>query len=89
MWHHPESDKLFCEEIECGEPEPRQVASGLRAYYTLEQMQDALLCVVCNLKPAKLAGFVSSGMVLCAGDAASGAVQLIRYAFVCVYIRDS
>ena len=33
-WPHPESDKLWCEKIDVGEPEPRLIASGLRAFYS-------------------------------------------------------
>ncbi len=68
VWVHPNADKLYCEEIECGEKEPRQIASGLRQHYSLEQMQGQRLLVVSNLKTKKLAGFPSSGMVLCAAD---------------------
>jgi tRNA-binding EMAP/Myf-like protein len=35
-WKHPDSDKLWCEEIDLGEPEPRQIASGLRHFYAEE-----------------------------------------------------
>jgi tRNA-binding EMAP/Myf-like protein len=49
-----------------GEDAPRQIASGLRDHYTLEEMQNRRLIVVCNLKKASLMGFSSSGMVLCA-----------------------
>ena len=49
-----------------GESEPRQIASGLAKVYTLEEMQNRRIIVVCNLKPRKLAGFKSNGMVLCA-----------------------
>lgn len=67
MWHHPEADKLFCEEIDVGEEGgPRQIASGLRDHYTLEEMQDRKVLVVCNLKAAKIVGFSSNGMVLAA-----------------------
>lgn len=71
MWEHPDSDKLWCERIDVGEDAPREIASGLRKFYTKEQMQDRFILTVCNLKPAKLGGFTSSGMVLCAkqGDA--------------------
>jgi tRNA-binding EMAP/Myf-like protein len=58
--------RLYCEEIDMGEESPRQIASGLRDYYTLEEMQGQRLIVVCNLKKANLMGFSSSGMVLCA-----------------------
>ena len=57
VWIHPDADKLYCEEIECGEPEPRQIASGLRPYYTEEEMLNQRLLVVSNLKPKNLVGF--------------------------------
>lgn len=63
---HATAEKLYCEEIDIGEDAPREIASGLVPYYTLEQMQDRKLIVVCNLKPRNLVGFKSNGMVLCA-----------------------
>lgn len=75
VWNHENAAKLFCEEIDLG-TEKRQVASGLRDHYTLEEMQDRKVLVVCNLKAAKLHEFVSEGMVLAAkGD--DGKVELI------------
>mmetsp|Transcript_49327 Transcript_49327/g.96772 ORF Transcript_49327/g.96772 Transcript_49327/m.96772 type:complete len:1017 (+) Transcript_49327:38-3088(+) len=68
-WEHPDSDKLWCEEIDVGEDQPRQIASGLRKYYSQEEMTGRRILVVCNLKPAKLGGFQSCGMVLCAKGA--------------------
>ena len=52
-WEHPDSDHLWCEEIDVGEEKPWQIASGLREHYSLEEMQGANVLVVCNLKPAK------------------------------------
>lgn len=76
VWYHENAAKLFCEEIDLGS-EKRQVASGLRDHYSLEEMQDRKVLVVCNLKAAKLHEFVSEGMVLAAkGD--DGQVELIR-----------
>ena len=66
VWNHESADKLFCEEIDVGEDGPREIASGLRGHYTLEDMQDRLVLVVCNLKAAKIVGFSSNGMVLAA-----------------------
>jgi aminoacyl tRNA synthase complex-interacting multifunctional protein 1 len=63
---HETADKLYCEKIDVGEPEPRNIASGLVPHYTLEEMQGRRLIVVANLKPRNLVGFKSSGMVLCA-----------------------
>ena len=65
-WNHPDSDKLYCEEVDVGEAEPRQIGSGIRAFHTFEEMQGHRVCVLCNLKPRKLAGFPSNGMLLCA-----------------------
>lgn len=76
VWNHETADKLYCEEIEMGENEPRQIASGLRDYYTMEEMQGRRLIVVCNLKKASLMGFSSSGMVLCA-KSADGKVEFV------------
>merc|ERR1712071_342591 len=77
VWHHPEADKLFCEEINVGEDAPREIAPGLRQHYTLEQMQDRKVLVVCNLKASKIVGFVSNGMVL-AAKGSDSKVELIE-----------
>ena len=66
VWHHETAERLFCEEIDIGEDLPRPVASGLRQYYSLEEMQGRRVIVVCNLKESKLQGFLSFGMVLAA-----------------------
>ena len=63
---HDTAEKLYCEEIDCGEEVPRAIASGLVPYYSLEEMQGRRLIVICNLKPRNLVGFKSHGMVLCA-----------------------
>ena len=68
MWNHPEADKLYCEEIDVGEEAPRQIASGLRPHFSLEEMQGQRLLVVANLKAKNLVKFKSHGMVLCAAD---------------------
>ncbi len=61
VWEHPDSEKLWCEKIDVGEGELRQIASGLRKVKTKEDMLNAM-CVVCvNLKTRKLAGFESQG----------------------------
>jgi len=68
-WNHPESDKLYCEEIDVGEEEPRQVASGLQGFYSdASDLVGRKVLVVCNLKERKLAGFPSHGMVLCSSN---------------------
>jgi methionine--tRNA ligase beta chain len=67
VWNHESADKLYCEQIDLAEDEgPREIASGLRDFYSLEEMQDRKVLVVCNLKAAKMVGFTSNGMVLAA-----------------------
>ena len=76
-WVHPTADRLYCEEIDVGDASgPRQIASGLREHFSLEQMQGVRVVVVANLKPRPLAGFVSNGMVLCA-TGADGKVEFV------------
>jgi len=65
---HPEAEKLFVEEIDLGEEKPRQIVSGLASYYKSEDMVGKQVIVVCNLKPSKLRGVVSEGMVLVSED---------------------
>ncbi|CAM9509427.1 unnamed protein product, partial [Phaeothamnion confervicola] len=76
-WPHPESEKLFCEEIDIGETAPRLIASGLRAFYSTEDLQERRVLVLANLKARPMAGFKSEGMVLCASDAAHTTVAFI------------
>jgi len=77
-WHHPDSEKLFCEEIDLGEDAPRQIASGLRAFYKTEELEGRRVVVLCNLKARKLVGFPSHGMVLCASNADHTAVECME-----------
>lgn len=63
---HPDADALYLEKIDVGEDKPRTVISGLVRHVPIEQMQNRLLVVFCNLKPAKMRGILSEGMVLCA-----------------------
>jgi methionine--tRNA ligase beta chain len=78
VWHHPESEKLFCEEIDLGEDQPRQIASGLRQFYETSQLENRRVVVLCNLKKRNLVGFPSHGMVLCASNADHTAVQIME-----------
>jgi len=77
VWEHEEADKLYCEEIDVGEDEPRQVASGLRPYMNMEDMEDRLVLVLCNLKARKMVGFPSHGMVLCASNEDHSEVRFV------------
>ena len=71
---HETADKLYCEMIDVGEAEPRAIASGLVHHYSLDEMLNRRIIVICNLLPRKLVGFKSNGMVLCAAklDATTG-----------------
>lgn len=62
------SKKLLCSQIKIGN-ETKQIVSGIRKYYSPEEMVGKKVMVLCNLKPAKLAGVLSEGMILCAEDA--------------------
>lgn len=66
---HPNADRLLLLEVEIGEESPRQVVAGMAAAYTPEEMVGRQVVVCANLKPAKLRGEESNGMVLAAdGD---------------------
>ena len=65
-WAHADAENLYCEEVDVGEGAPREIASGLRGALPIEQLEGAKIIVVTNLKPRKLVGFKSHGMVLCA-----------------------
>lgn len=69
------SKKLLCSQVKIGS-EVRQIVSGIKAHYTPEDMVGKKVVVVTNLKPAKLAGIESQGMILCAEDA-EGNLSLI------------
>ena len=62
------SKKLLCSQVKIGS-QVRQIVSGIKAHYTPEEMVGKKVMVVTNLRPAKLAGVMSEGMILCAEDA--------------------
>ena len=62
------SRKLLCSQVKIGS-RVRQIVSGIKAHYSAEEMVGKKVMVVTNLKPAKLAGILSEGMILCAEDA--------------------
>ncbi len=64
----PKSKKLLCSQVRVGS-QVRQIVSGIKAHYTPEEMVGKKVMVLVNLKPAKLAGVMSEGMLLCAEDA--------------------
>ena len=63
----PKSKKLLCSQVKIGS-QVRQIVSGIKAHYSPEEMVGKKVMVVVNLKPAKLAGVMSEGMLLCAED---------------------
>ena len=64
----PKSKKLLCSQVKIGS-QVKQIVSGIKAYYKPEEMVGKKVMVLVNLKPAKLAGVLSEGMLLCAEDA--------------------
>ena len=62
------SRKLLCSQVKIGS-KVRQIVSGIKSHYSAEEMVGKKVMVVTNLKPAKLAGILSEGMILCAEDA--------------------
>jgi len=86
---HPDADSLYVEQVDVGEAAPRTVVSGLVKHIPLEQMQNRMAVLMCNLKPAKMRGVVSQAMVMCASspdkveilDPPSGAVPGDRVTF--------
>ena len=64
----PKSKKLLCSKVRIGS-EVKQIVSGIKQYYSAEEMVGKKVMALVNLKPAKLAGVVSEGMLLCAEDA--------------------
>merc|ERR1712212_1143537 len=66
---HPDAEKLYVEKIDLGEPSPRTIVSGLVDFVPKDKMLNRLVVVLCNLKPAKMRGVESCGMVLCSSRA--------------------
>jgi len=70
------SKKLLRLEVDLGEEKPRQIIAGIKEYYKPEDLVGTQVCVVSNLKPAKLMGMISEGMLLAAKD--EDGLSLIR-----------
>jgi methionyl-tRNA synthetase len=64
----PKSKKLLKLQVDVGEELPRQVVAGIKEFYSAESLLNTQVCVVANLKPAKLMGMLSEGMLLAAKD---------------------
>lgn len=76
-WPNPKSDTIYNEKIDMGNGEIRTIASGLRLHVPLEQMLGAMVVVLTNLKPRKIAEYESQGMVLCAQTADKSKVEFL------------
>ncbi len=72
----PKSKKLLKLQIDLGEEKPRQIVAGIKEHYTPESLTNTQICVVSNLKPAKIMGLISEGMLLAAKD--ENGLSLIR-----------
>ena len=72
----PKSKKLLLLQVDIGEDSPRQVVAGIKEWYSAESLLGTQACVVANLKPAKLMGMKSEGMLLAAKD--ENGLSLIR-----------
>lgn len=77
VWEHEASEKLWCEEIDIGAGEIRQIGSGLRQFVLKEDFEGTKVIVLTNLKEKKLGGFPSHGMVICASSASHDQVELL------------
>ena len=72
----PKSKKLLQLQVDIGEDSPRQIIAGIAEYYTPESLIGTQICIVANLKPAKIMGYESQGMLLAAKD--DNGLSLIR-----------
>ena len=64
----PKSDRLLKLQVDLGEEAPRQIIAGIKEYYAPQELIGTQVCVVANLKPAKIMGNLSQGMLLAAKD---------------------
>ncbi len=64
----PKSKKLLKLQVDVGEEKPRQILAGIKEFYSADELVNTQVCVVANLKPAKLMGLLSEGMLMAAKD---------------------
>lgn len=64
----PKSEKLLKLMVDIGEDSPRQIISGIAKHYAPESLLNRQICIIANLKPAKLMGYTSDGMILASSD---------------------
>lgn len=75
---HPDAESLYVEKIDIGEDEPRTIVSGLVKFVPITEMQERMVVVLANLKPATMRGIKSAGMVLCASVSDPAAVEPLQ-----------
>jgi methionyl-tRNA synthetase len=78
--NHPDAEALYVLKVDAGEAEPRTVCAGLRRHFTPEELTGRLAVLVANLKPAKLRGIESHGMMLAADVETDGEGRPVRLA---------
>lgn len=69
---HPEADRLYQMKVDVGEKEPRSIVAGLKAFYKKDEILGRKVLCLVNLKPRKLRGIMSEGMILAADDEGNG-----------------
>lgn len=74
---HPDADKLYQMKVDVGEDEPRSIVAGLKAFYKKEEMLNRKVLCLKNLKPRKLRGIKSEGMLLAADDEDLGGTTVL------------
>lgn len=74
---HPGADALYVEKIDVGEESPRTIVSGLVKFIPIDEFIGSKCLVIANLKPSKLRGVESAGMVLCACNGDKSVVELV------------
>jgi len=76
---HPDAEALYIEKVDCGDAEPRTIVSGLARHMAPEALVGKKVVVAANLKPAKMRGTMSEGMILAAstGEGEDEAVELV------------
>lgn len=79
---HPDADSLYVERVDCGDSTgPRTIISGLVKFVPVDELVGRKVVVVCNLKPSKMRGIMSEGMLLCASSSDTagdnGTVELL------------
>ena len=72
------AEKLYILQVDLGEEKPRQIVSSLVDYYTAEELVGKEIIVLANLKPAKMRGHISEGMLLCAESEDSSICVLLN-----------